>query len=135
MSPALKTREALVRRQASMFIACTSEFLVVVLGVNSSQVFAEWKIQHGFVSNQRVADGFQRGKTPNLEVPDESYDTTGLFRARFLGSRESGRSMMTVWVRDTPKSCIIFGDLIPGTAALTIRGLEIEVLCVQGIIE
>lgn len=131
-SPALKTNDALVRRQASMLTAV----VVFVMGSRSSQVLAVWKIQHGFVSNHLTASGFHLGKTPNLDLPDGSYETTGSFFARFRGSRERGRSMITVCVNETPKSCIIFADLMPGMGAFAKRGaVEEEACCVLGIIE
>ena len=72
ISPALNTRDALVRRQASIFTAVVSEELVIALMVVSSQVLAVWKMQQGFVSNHRMASGFHLGKTPNLERPEGS---------------------------------------------------------------
>jgi hypothetical protein len=120
-SPALKTRDALVRRQASMFTAVVFDSLLKGLIAVSSQVLAVWKMQQGFVSNHRIASGFHLGKIPNLEHPEGSYKTAGRLRARFLGSKERGRSMIIVCVKETPKSCIIFADLMPGTAALTSR--------------
>ena len=58
---------------------------------------------------------------PKRERLEGSYSTTGVFFARFRGSRESGRSMMIVWVLETPKSCIIFAEPIPGTGVFRIR--------------
>jgi hypothetical protein len=115
MFPALKTIDAEVKRQASRLTAATLPSVSY-----SSHVLAVWKIQQPEVSYQRTDAGSRRGKTPKREGFFGSYMTTGLFLRRFAGVRESGKSRITVWCFDTPKSCMSFPPEHPGTGAFMI---------------
>ena len=56
-SPAEKTSEAEVRRQASMFTIFVPRAAASGRVGSESQELAVWKMQQAFVSNQRISEG------------------------------------------------------------------------------